>query len=225
MKLFQQSSPSRLTKQFSEIVDELKLCFKADWRNNMQGIAELVSEFANNGAALREFINNIGAGGKWPSMSGAQSFLLENNSYFYIRINIWYPSSNLAALQIYRRYLSIEECHNHNFNFFTTCVLGPGYTTDFFTDLNHQMIKKPGDKVELTFNRKLKLSKGQVLFVERDSDYHIQHWPDGYSITLNLVPVGKDNFSAQQYIIDFTTKLVKIIIAAPDFANRSEENH
>lgn len=52
-----------------------------------------------------------------------------------LRVNCWYPRSRLIgeAGAEHEKYFSIGVCHNHNFDFYTTCILGPGYLSDFMS--------------------------------------------------------------------------------------------
>jgi hypothetical protein len=119
----------------------------------------------------------------------------------------------LKKSKIYRRYLSIDELHNHDFSFFTICLLGPGYKTHFYHDPAFTPNHNLGDIINLEDKGVLALSGERVLYVERDSDYHMQHWPDDFSVTLNVIPKNIPGKTNVQYILNADTFEVNTILA------------
>lgn len=189
-------------------LDEVITC---DWRARFQEIADHIGALAKDLLLLREWTSAVASKPKLPELSGAQSFVVYQSNTMFARINIWFPKGNLGSkLDAYRRYLSIEELHNHDFNFFTTRLLGPGYVSAFYRGPSADRIFSPGEKLELHPLGKIELSNDKVLFVEKDLDYHSQEWVDELTVTLNIIP--RSRLGGVQYLVDDKKRTVNFVI-------------
>ena len=189
---------------FERVVEALDECFRDDrWMERRGRIEEAVADLSRDHCMLRYLVEELARQKRWPRIAGAQSFILYLDRNYYIRANLWYPKPNLVSgEEKYRKYLSIGECHNHTYSFFTAAVLGDGYESTFFTADVKGKALEPGDPVDLRERRPVRLAPGDVLFVERDRDFHIQHWPTDFTVTVNVVPIAAGDTSPRQYIVD-----------------------
>jgi hypothetical protein len=198
-----------------QLYRELDALMTDEWLSNKVAIASVLVALRTNMSALGGLINDSAKRQIWPVMSGAQSFFLYESSNVLVRINLWFPeNSKNAAIDNLRKYLSIGELHNHDFDFFTICLLGSEYMTHFYKDKKYSSHLKKGDHPDLDEVGIFKLKNDDVLFVERDVDYHLQHWPEDFTVTLNAIPrriSGKINV---QYILDPVSLRVKTVVAA-----------
>src|SRR5690606_25176669 len=145
---------------------------------------------------------------------GAQSFALYSDDVFMLRINNWYPKARLSVEgdDEYRKYFSIGICHNHNFDFFTTCVVGPGYTSDFLETEDDVSALEEGDEVRFSRGWSVGLGLGDTMFVPRETHFHTQQLPDAFSATINLIPLAGQSQSGRQYTLCDDRRTVKRVI-------------
>lgn len=198
MQLYDFSDQPSERHGFSEAVNKIQREFDKGWRSRKLEIAQLMRCFRHDAEALRALVRTHVADGRWPLMQGTQSFYLHSCEKFRIRANLWFPASHpLAGEAGYRDFLSIEKCHNHDFAFFTICVLGSGYTTRLYTADNYRQDLTVGQRVEMQENTTLNLQGDSVMFIERDFDFHSQLFPDTLSVTVNLIPVRDVRHSVQ----------------------------
>lgn len=186
-----------------EILAEMDRRISVDWAGDKAGIALLVAELAQDNKLMRAFVRSYCDALRWPVLTGAQSFVFLTTDNMFVRLNLWFPPDDPASpLDTYRRYLSIDELHNHDFDFFTACLFGPGYTTSFFRDEDHHPQRRQGDRVRLSPGEHLHLAQGSVMYVESGKDYHMQHWPAALSVTVNVVPRDYERGDRIQYVLD-----------------------
>lgn len=211
MMLFAGSSSSS-TQDASSALNELSELLAGDWQSRKDEIASLVSTLADDDKLLRAFTRTYTDTFRWPELKGAQSFLVTKTDSMVVRLNLWFPG-NESSVDTYRRYLSIDEIHNHDFDFFTACLFGPGYSTTFFRDETHHSARREFERVPLTDAETLKLEAGTVMFVECGRDFHMQHWPEAFSVTVNVIPRTFESGDRIQYILDGSHRIKTIINA------------
>jgi hypothetical protein len=183
---------------FTQAIEDLQREFDLGWKKRKAEIAEIMRSFRHDASALRALVRKHVAGGEWPIMQGTQSFYLHSDDRFRIRANLWFQASHPLAKEAgYRDFLSIEKCHNHDFAFFTICVLGSGYTTRLYRARNYRQDLEVGDKVDMMPTETLNLHGDCVMFIERDLDFHSQLFPETLSVTINLIPARDVRQSVQ----------------------------
>lgn len=195
----------RLGADATETMDKLdSLIGSGDLHSRFEEASQLFSDLCGEGDQLiSRFIIDSCRTGVWPEVAGAQSFRLMMTKNIIVRLNLWYPPDNAEKpLDSYRRYLSIDELHNHDFEFFTSCVFGPGYTTTLYRDDNHHENRIKGEKVDLSLVGTRRVAPKEIVFFEIGKDYHEQHWPEAFSVTLNVISrfLAKDH--RVQYILN-----------------------
>ncbi|MGW8142513.1 hypothetical protein [Sphingomonas zeae] len=199
---------------FDDVLKRLDELVASGWREAKHAVADAMLSFRSNGLALRRLAAAAIASGKAPPLQGAQSFLLADRPDYAIRINMWFPLTGLARTNDrYRRYLSIDELHNHDFDFFSICLSGPGYTSLFYREEVFDPDRSAGERVPLEAPRVVSLTGDDVLFVEKEKDYHAQQWPTALTTTLNVIPraVGERRV---QYVLDAESLSIRDVIRA-----------
>lgn len=212
MEFFKQLDDAPRGRSADTVIAEIDSLIEGGWEHRKSEIADLMAELRRDHLLLRNFMRKVTDQDEWPELQGAQSYTLHASSNCVVRVNLWFaPMHGNPALDTFRRYLSVEELHNHDFRFFTTCLLGPGYRTHFYLDEDWSPKRQAGDSMKMRDLGEHRLSGADVLFVERDVDYHLQHWPEDFSITLNVIPADPPGASRVQYILDSETLAVRFV--------------
>jgi hypothetical protein len=210
MLIVQEPKSAAHARPVGEVLSDLEELARGAWPSQMPAIAGLMAELRADNHLLRNFVLENARRASWPTLTGAQSFTIHASEALFVRINLWFAKLP-SARESYRRYLSIDELHNHDFDFFTTCLYGPGYTSTFWVDVGHRDDRKVGDQVNLADERMVSLHGPQTWFVEAGRDYHAQHWPENFSITLNVIPRRRACLTTTQYTLDVDHKVKAVI--------------
>jgi hypothetical protein len=212
VEIFAATPPKRQQSTARDLLLDIDRMFEGDWRAAKTTIAELIGELAAEDKLMRAFIRTYCEAGDWPDLNGAQSFLVMKTDRILVRVNMWLTSGDTGQpTESFRRYLSIDEMHNHDFDFFTTCLYGSGYAATFYRDHGHHPSRCRGETVEVEPLGTIHLTRGPVLFVEAGADYHAQHWPETLSVTLNVIPRDFETGDRIQYILDQDMRVKTIL--------------
>lgn len=177
-----------------------------------QQIADHMESLSAGGSLLNWFLAGAMQDRRLPDLAGAQSYFVFDGEFLAARINLWPPySDRVGNSEAFRRYLSIEELHNHDFSFYTCCLLGSGYTSHFYRDAAFDPGMNVGDRPVLDDLGTISLAPGRTLLVDAFVDYHTQHWPEDFSVTLNLIPKVRKKDINVQYILDSETFRIKTV--------------
>lgn len=190
------------TATLSQLVAALKPYFAKGWQNYPNEILTEMTYAAKDYTFLNAFVHSEVIKNKWPKLYGAQTFLCHEGKDFFVRLNLWFPEKESPVAEQIKKYFSIGLLHNHNFPLFTVGLFGPGYTTQLFGWDNVDYGLKVGDRVEIEFSGQPSLSFGSALLMERDSDFHLQMWPKEFSISLNVIPTAREDYSLCQYVLN-----------------------
>jgi hypothetical protein len=138
---------------------------------------------------------------------------------FMIRVVAW-PAGTIPPLSpsagpdnLYERE-SGTVAHTHDFSLLTVGYLGSGYETDVF-DVP-PLTGEIGDRVDLRPRGRYRLAQGTVMFYPAYRVAHIQHPPEAYSISLNLIVRGPDRFADQYFYDVHDQRLIRRIGGAND---------
>lgn len=199
-----------------EVIEALEPLVQAGHRRNAEKINDVMGQFSRNALAVRMLLLRLAGNEVAFALSGAQSFFLYATDSFALRLNAWYPVPRLNqdAVTDFLEYFSIGFCHNHNFDFFTTCVLGEGYHSQFLETSVDTETLTTGSQVPFDREWEERLTLGSSLFVPRDTVFHTQKVPDSFSVTINLIPVGGRSRSGRQYTLDEDRHRVRRVIIA-----------
>jgi hypothetical protein len=199
------------TATLKELIAAVEPYFAKGWKNYENEILRELTFAANNYTFLNEFVDGEIKNGSWPKLYGAQSFLCHEGEDFFVRLNLWFPEKETPVAEQMKKYFSIGLLHNHNFPLFTAGLFGPGYTTQLFRWDDVTYDRKVGDRVDINFTAEPTLAMGAGLYIERDSDYHLQIWPKAFSISLNIIPTTKEDYSACQLVLNKDRAIQEIL--------------
>lgn len=195
------------------VLARLDSVFAGDWKSREQDIADDMGRLQADFHLLRDWVQHSIGQEALPELQGAQSFVIHRSVNMVARLNLWFPPGKLGhVVPEYRRYLSIDELHNHNFDFFTIALLGSGYTSTYYRLDDWSPDYKAGSRIELGEGKVHRLAGKTVHFVERLYDYHAVNWAEEFSVSLNVMPNNRPD--QVQYIVDNSNMTVKFVIGA-----------
>ncbi len=199
---FLEPAPDKKTATLTELIAAVRPYFIKGWQNYPDEILEELRNACNNYSFLTEFVFGEIKKGAWPKLHGAQSFLCYECEEFVIRLNLWFPEKESPVAEQIKKYFSIDLLHNHNFALFTAGLFGPGYSTHLFrwNDVSYE--RKVGETLEIEPLGQHSLCHGSALYLESDADFHLQLWPESFSISLNLIPATPEDQTPCQYILN-----------------------
>lgn len=115
------------------------------------------------------------------------AIVLHRAKHFLVRAVIWLPDgikgqrSNVRDIRI----------HDHNFNFLTLGLFGPGYQTEVW-EYEHEVGRNfVGTKVPVRRQGMLQLTEKQVFYFSRSIDIHRQLPPTSLSVSLNILELAE----------------------------------
>jgi len=150
----------------------------------------------------------------------AQVILLHTSPRrFGIRANLWPAAGDSVVADSGREAFFYGMPHDHNFSFLTVGYLGPGYWSDYYEYDYERTVGFTGEKVELKFVERSRLSEGKVMLYRRFRDIHSQMPPDSLSVSLNIVAISPRNDLHDQYSFDLNRGEVSGIINQSSLAN------
>lgn len=197
------------------ILKELEALVAKGHRSSVSAIEKQLHQLSLEGLAIRLLLERLAASKLPLKLASAQSFIVHQSESYTLRLNVWLPEPTKltsVAMPVYDKYFSIGICHNHNFDFFTVNVLGPGYDTELKT--THDPIENfgVGDVISFVSKETVTLTLGETLFVEADTLFHTQFAPPSVSITVNLIPNTPAESITNQFILDEDRMTIKSII-------------
>lgn len=133
------------------------------------------------------------------------------NKSFVVRTNLW-PTIDVASERvrtIESGLFSYDLAHDHNFSFLTANVFGPGYVTDIW---EYQDDVRPegyvGKVLPMRFVETTMLHPYKQIFFRRCRDVHIQHPPERFSVSINLMMPTAEDILTDQYVFDMDSHSV-----------------
>jgi len=126
--------------------------------------------------------------------------------FFQVRVCFWHPRQ--ASKQAQEKYDVYQCLHDHNFGFLTTNYYGPGYLSTFYT-YKYRDDLRDGSPVALALQFEHQLSPGQIVWYEPSTDVHLQHPPQTFSVSLNLLFETNEN---KQFTFDADTQRVDQVV-------------
>jgi hypothetical protein len=133
----------------------------------------------------------------------SQVIILHNNSRnFVLRANFWPAEADSVMINSGRDPFFYGMPHDHNFSFLTAGYLGPGYWSDYYEYDYDTAIGVPGEKIDLRFTGRSRLSPGKVMLYRKHLDVHSQLPPDELSVSLNILGISPSSGFREQYGFD-----------------------
>lgn len=134
---------------------------------------------------------------------GPQVILLHGGAkHFLIRANFWPAEADSVVVNSGQDPFFYNVPHDHNFSFLTVGYLGPGYWSDYYEYDYDDVVGYPGEKVDLKFVERTRLSEGKVMLYRRHRDVHRQIPPDSLSVSLNILATSPVTEFREQYRFD-----------------------
>ena len=147
---------------------------------------------------------------------GAQVFLLDTGprrpgQNFFMRACFW-PSGDDQIMKVTgEQTFTYFQPHDHNFNFLTVGYLGPGYWSNYFEYDYDRVAGCLGEKVDLRFIEKARLSEGKVMLYRANVDVHDQLPADAFSVSLNVMESTGRVERLDQYGFDLATSTINLV--------------
>jgi hypothetical protein len=143
----------------------------------------------------------------------AQVVVLHSRSRkFLLRANLWPSVSDSVVVNSGTDPFFYGFPHDHNFSFLTVGYLGSGYWSDYYEYDYAKVVGYLGERVDLRFVERSRLSLGKVLLYRRHRDVHLQLPPDDLSVSLNIVALSTRTEFLDQYRFDVERREVAGIV-------------
>ncbi|MFN3388850.1 MAG: transposase [Allosphingosinicella sp.] len=143
----------------------------------------------------------------------AQVILLHTSpKKFALRANFWPAEADSVVVNSGTDPFFYGLPHDHNFSFLTVGYLGPGYWSDYYEYEYEDVLGYTGEKVDLRFVERSRLSPGKVMLYRKLRDIHRQLPPDSLSVSLNILAISGVNDHFDQYRFDIERSEVSGII-------------
>ncbi len=175
-----------------ELTDMLDAC-PLDLRDEeaLASLGPLLARLGRNRTFLADLaIEELKArcGGQAANAYGAQVLMLRPvDGRTVLRANFW-PAADDAVLRASGPAAFFYGlAHDHNFPFLTVGYLGPGYWSDYYEYDAARALGLPGEKAGLRFVERSRLEEGKLLLYRAHRDVHVQHPPDAFSVSLNIL--------------------------------------
>jgi hypothetical protein len=125
------------------------------------------------------------------------------SSKFYLRANVWLPKERLHEINAKgeSQLFSYNLPHDHNFDFLTIGYFGPGYRTEIYEYDTSGVVGEIGEQVEIRFLEKTTLPQGKLMIYRASADIHVQHFPEAFSISLNVLAPARQPIR-DQFVFD-----------------------
>ena len=122
---------------------------------------------------------------------------------FLMRANCWPAAADSVVVNSGTDPFFYGRPHDPNFSFLTVGYVGPGYWSDYYEYDYERTVGFIGEKVDLRFVERSRLSEGKVMMYRRHRDVHSQLPPDSLSVSLNIMAVSP--------VTSFGTNMVSIL--------------
>ena len=164
-------------------------------------------------AALKDRCSDQVAG----NVYGAQVFMLHPpDGRFVLRANFWPARGDPVMRASGDAPFAYGMAHDHNFSFLTVGYLGPGYWSDYYEYDGAAVVGLPGEDAGLRFVERSRLHEGRLLLYRAHRDVHVQHPPDSFSISLNILAADPAQPWRSQYRFDLASgTIAEALTTAP----------
>jgi hypothetical protein len=199
--------------ELAELVDSLEAGFDPRDEAALASWAPALRRLANNrtflGDLALEELKQHCSGQTARSQYGAQVIVLHGTSRrFLVRANFWPSEEDSVLANSGPQSFFYGLPHDHNFSFLTVGYLGPGYWSDYYESEYDRILGYPGEKVDLRFVERSRLSQGKVLLYRKHRDIHRQLPPESLSVSLNILALSAGAEFEEQYTFDLDASRV-----------------
>jgi hypothetical protein len=183
----------------------------------LAGYAPLLRKLANNRSFLGDLVIRELEQGCSGQVTGnrysAQVILLSRgNRKFMLRANFWPAESDSVVVNSGAGAFFYGQPHDHNFSFLTVGYAGPGYWSDYYEHDYDRAAGYIGEKAELRFIERSRLSEGTVLLYRRHRDVHSQMPADSLSVSINIMALSPATEFLDQYGFDLQSSRIRSIV-------------
>jgi hypothetical protein len=190
-----------------ELVDLLEREFDPDDEEGMAAFGMPLRRLANDhrflGDLVIEELKRHCSSQSERNHYSSQVILLHGQSKkFLIRANFWPAQQDSVMVNSGSDPFFYGLPHDHNFSFLTVGYLGPGYWSDYYECDGNASLGFPGEKVDLRFVERSRLSQGKVMLYRRHRDVHSQLPPDSLSVSINILAISPTSEFRDQYRFD-----------------------
>ncbi len=137
----------------------------------------------------------------------SQALIVYVGKSYQIRITTWPNFKNENELKpnekpLYKNAIG----HDHNFWFMTVGYIGSGYQTEIWEYDCNTVKGYLGEKVNMHFLEKTKLTRGKIMVYRPSCDLHEQGKADHYSIAINVILKSNERYTNPVYGFDLHKK-------------------
>jgi hypothetical protein len=204
--------------ELGDLVESLQSsAFDPRDEDSLASFAPALKRLSNNrrflGDLMIEELKQSCAGQLARNRYSAQVILLHGDSgKFLIRANFWPAEADSVVLNSGSEPFFYHVPHDHNFSFLTVGHVGPGYWSDYYEYDYERTEGYIGEKVDLRFVERSRLSPGTVLLYRRHRDIHSQLPPDSLSVSLNVLAFSPATDFLDQYSFDLERSTISGIV-------------
>jgi hypothetical protein len=181
-------------------------------------VARVLLGLYNNRTLLKTILNSVLANDERIVFYSPQSFSIGAGCFaaggkYVLRGNVWFPQRYSGVAQALEDFVySYDNCHDHNFDFYTVGYSGPGYYTDLYEYDQSRVSGIIGEQVALRPAGTVQLKPGTVLHFRKGVDVHTQRHPAALSVSFNLLVQDDTTFERAQYEFDPTSNTLQSTI-------------
>ncbi len=152
--------------------------------------------------------------GEVESGYGPQAILLSPmRGRMFLRANIWPARQDLCFRNSGAQSFVYGVPHDHNFSFWTSGYLGPGYSSDYFEYDYEAVTGIPGENANFRFTGRSALNEGKLMLYRAHRDVHSQLPPESLSVSLNVMHVDPAQAWFDQYGFDLESGEVTRVLS------------
>jgi hypothetical protein len=115
------------------------------------------------------------------------AIVIHRGKHFLVRAVIWLPD----GIKGQRSNVRDIRTHDHNFNFMTLGLLGPGYETEVWEYEYKTEKNLTGTDVPVHGHQLLRLGEKRVFYFRKSIDIHRQIPPRSFSVSLNIMELAE----------------------------------
>jgi len=193
------------TIDLDDYVRHIETRVDVDDPESLAASAPMLKALANNRALIADLVDRELR--DWRDFQAGNAYIgrtlmLARRERFFVRANMWVPLPR--RMPTTSRYNSASEyaiAHDHNFSFMTVGYLGSGYETEIYEIDPRCFVGAEGERVDLGFLERTRLPAGKVMLYRAAQDVHSQHFPEEFSISINLM-VPTQSAKRPQFFFD-----------------------
>jgi hypothetical protein len=205
-----------------QLLSEIKAMSRQE---RLEDAARYLRMLSNNKAFLVDFVNREICEAaelddfQAPSHFSQQIIDLGGAHGFRLRANMWPPCLGENPTEWEKTLFAYMMPHDHNADFLTVGYWGPGYETDIYEYDPAQTLGYDGERVDIQFLERTRLTDGKVMFYRANRDIHTQIPAREFSISINLLSADPEAVkSTKQYWFDVERGVIDASVERLDYS-------